>query len=83
MDTTHRKTDLKILAERQLTIDALTLQLDNLRSDQTRLILAAKGSGCSWPDIAQALHVSPQAVQQRAQRAALVQQLADGPGTPE
>jgi DNA-directed RNA polymerase specialized sigma24 family protein len=69
MDTTHQKSDLKILAERQQSIRELTEMVAIMQSHQTRWILFARESGCTWPEIAQALGVSPQAAQQRHARA--------------
>lgn len=46
-----------------------------MQSHQTRWILFARESGCTWPEIAQALGVSPQAAQQRHAKA--VEQLCE------
>ena len=83
MDTTHSKGDLKILAERQRSIEELTQMIAIMQSHQTRWIFFARESGCTWTEIAQALGVSPQAAQQRAAKAGEEQQLADTAGTPE
>jgi hypothetical protein len=79
MDTTHRKSDLKIISERQRSIRELTEMIDIMQSHQTRWISFARESGCTWPEIAQALGVSPQAAQQRHAKAGEQQ---DAAGTP-
>lgn len=69
MENPLKASDLEILAEREVLIRASGLALDTLRSDQTRSIVLARSSGCTWAEIAQALGVSPQAAQQRHAKA--------------
>lgn len=72
MDTTHHKVDMKLLSERQAGIRRLTAEARNMRLHQIRGIWAARASGSSWADIAQALGMSRQAAQKLA-----AQQLPD------
>lgn len=83
MDSTHQKVDLMLLAARELLIRQLTDELGILRSRQARGIRRARASGSSWAEIAQAMHMSRQAVQKRAAHELLDDTAAGGSGTPE
>jgi hypothetical protein len=83
MDSAHRQTDLKILAERERTLRLLTHEIAIMRSHQTRGIRHARASGSSWAEIAQALGLSRQGAQKRGAHELLDDGVAGGSAPPE